>query len=91
MSPEIKSCIDGLFAGAPLGEIISRLEEINNQAIVESYRSGLSLRQCGRLHGVPWHCVRRILEQVAPDIEIRRRGWPEGRQREIAAKDEARP
>lgn len=68
LSPEIKAAIDALYQGTPLGEVTSRLEQINRRAVVESYRNGMASRECARKHGLTFGQVCAIVKQDAPDI-----------------------
>lgn len=68
LSPEIQAAIDVLYAGAPLGEVVAKLTEINYAAALESYASGMSLLDCGEKHGIKLATMHRFVQRIAPHL-----------------------
>lgn len=77
LPPEVEAAIASLYDGEPLGKVISQLRVINRAAIIESYRSGLTSRQCEQLHGVGFGEVCRVIARYAPELlrPVGRDGW----------------
>lgn len=68
ISPDIQVAVSALMEGAPLSTTIAKLDDILSKQVIASYRDGLSLRACGKLHSITWGQVVTILKRDAPHL-----------------------